>query len=143
MTDTLDEAHAQVGLAALRLNANLLHVYDGKVDEDPATGKTPDPPYVLVYSRVAWPRDGIGTSLSAAQVTITTTFTCHCVGLNAAAARAVQMQVRSTLLNLRPVIAGRNCSPIKQDEALDPDRDESTGRLVMDAVSVYSYSSTG
>jgi hypothetical protein len=140
LTDTLDETHAQVGLAALAANPDLTsaRVFDGKVP-DP----TPTPPYVLVYTRVAWPRDGVGTALSAQQVTITTTYTCHCVGLNAAAARAVQMQVRTSLLNLKPVIAGRICSPIKQDDATDPDRDESTGKLVMDAVSVFSYSSTG
>lgn len=138
MTDLLEEQHAQAGLLALAANPNLVHVYDGFVPSP-----TPDPPYVLVYSRVAWPRDGIGTALSAQQVTITTTYTCHCVGLSSAAARAVQMQVRSTLLNLRPVIAGRNCSPIKQDESLDPDRDESTGRLVMDGISIFSFSSTG
>jgi hypothetical protein len=138
MTDTLDEQHAQVAFAALALNTNLTQVFDGKVP-DP----TPTPPYVLIYTRVAWPRDGIGTALSGTQVTITTTYTCHCVGLNAAAARAVQMQVRSSLLNLRPVIDGRNCSPIKQDESLDPDRDESTGQFVMDAVSTYSFTSAG
>lgn len=146
MTDLLDEQHAQAGLAALAANPNLRlaadptasNVFDGKVP-DP----TPDPPWVLVYTRVAWPRDGIGTSLTEQQVTVTTTYTCHCVGLTAAAARAVAMQVRSSLLNFRPTIAGRNCSPIKQDDATDPDRDESTGRLVMDAVGVYSYTSTG
>jgi hypothetical protein len=142
MTDFLEEIHAQAGLVALRANPNLVapngFVFDGVV-----ASPTPDPPYVLVYSRVMWPRDGIGTALSAQQVTVTTTYTCHCVGLSAGAARAVQGQVRSTLLNFRPAIAGRNCSPIKQDESLDPDRDESTGDLVMDAISTFSFSSTG
>lgn len=138
MTDTLDETHAQQGLAALIANANILGVYDGVVPSP-----TPNPPWVMVYTKVAWPRDGLGTALSAQQVTITTTYTCHCVGLSPAAARAVQMQVRSSLLNFRPVISGRNCSPIKQDEQLEPDRDESTGRLVVDAISTYSYTSTG
>lgn len=138
MTDLLDETHAQVALVALAANANILHVYDGFVPSP-----TADPPWVLVYTKVAWPRDGIGTSLTEQQVTITTTYTCHCVGLSAATARAVQMQVRSSLLNLRPVIAGRNCSLIKQDEQQEPDRDESTGRLVIDAISTYSFTSTG
>jgi hypothetical protein len=97
----------------------------------------------LGYIQIQWPRDGIGTALDALQRTITATATFHSVGLSAAAARAVDMQVRSSLLNVRPVIAGRNCSPIKQDAAEPPDRDESTGKLVMDAVSVYSFVSTG
>jgi hypothetical protein len=138
MTDTLDETHAQQGLAALIANPNLLGVFDGAVPNP-----TPNPPYVLIYTRVSWPRDGVGTALSAVQVTITTTYTCHCVGLNATAARAVGMQVRSSLLNFRPVISGRNCSPIKQEDAQDADRDESTGRLVMDAIAIYSFTSTG
>jgi hypothetical protein len=138
VSDALDELHVQQGLAALSANPNLLHVFDGKVD-DP----TPDPPYVLVYSTVAWPREGVGTSLTEVQCTITTTFTCHCVGLTAAAARIVGMQVRSSLLNLRPTIGGRSCGPIKEDEVSPPTPDESTGRLVMDQVRVYSFVSTG
>lgn len=138
MTDTLDETHAQVAFTALAANAALIHVFDGVVPSP-----TPDPPYVLIYSKISWPRDGIGTALTATQRTITCTYTCHCVGLSPRAARGIQMEVRATLLNLRPVISGRNCSPIKQDEQLEPDRDESTGRLVVDAISTYSYSSTG
>jgi hypothetical protein len=140
LTDQLDEQHAQVFLAALASNPNLTvsRAFDGVVPSP-----TPDPPWVLTYVTVSWPRDGIGTALTAQQVTVTATATCHCVGLNAAAARAVGMQVRSSLLNLKPVIAGRSCTPVKQDESLAPDRDESTGRLVMDQVQVFSYTSTG
>lgn len=138
MTDTLDEDHAQVAFGLLALNANLPHVYDGVVGSP-----TPDPPYVLVYTRVAWPRDGVGTALAGTQVTITTTWTCHCVGLTPAAARKVQGQVRSSLLGQRPVIAGRNCSPIKQVDALDPDVDETTNRPVLDAISIFDFMSTG
>lgn len=137
MTDTLDEAHAQVAFGLLAANGNLLHVFDGVVAD------LTEPPYVLIYSRVAWPRDGIGTALTGTQVTITTTWTCHCVGLTPALARAVQMQVRSSLLNVRPVITGRNCSPIKQVDAMDPDRDNTTGRVVMDAISIFDFVSIG
>jgi hypothetical protein len=137
----LDETHAQVAITALAANPNLTssRVFDGRVPDgtDPALG------YVLVYCTVSWPRDGIGTALTAQQVTLTTTYTCHCVGLNARAARAVAMEVRASLLNLKPNITGRSCSPIKQDDAQPPDRDESTGHLVMDAVSVFSFTSTG
>jgi len=138
LSDLLDELHAQAGLTLLNANSALAgRVFDGKVP-DP----TPDPPYLVVYTSVDWTRDGIGTALNATQVTVMTTYNCHCVGLTAAAARAVGMQVRSTLLNARPVIAGRNCGPIKQDETLPPQRDETTGRLVMDAITVFSFLST-
>jgi len=139
MTDTLDETHAQVALALLAANPNIPAVFDGLV-----ANPTPTGPYVLVYSIVSWPRDGVGTSLAGTQVTITTTWYCHCVALDtAAAARAVGMQVRSSLLNVRPVIAGRICSPIKQVDSVAPARDESLARAVFDAIAVYDFTSTG
>lgn len=144
MADLIDKAHADVGLALLVANPALgvAKVFDGRVPED-ANGKSPPPPYVLVYTIVEWPRDGIGTALVATQNTVTTTLYCHCVGETAAAARAMAMEARASLLNVRPVIAGRNCGPIKQTEAVPPQRDETTGRLVMDAVAAYAFTSTG
>lgn len=143
MSDTIDEDHAQAVLAALVANTNLGagKVFDGRVTENAVTGLGPPPPYVLVYFAGGWPKDGIATALNATQVTYTATFTCHCVGESAAGARAVGMQVRSTLLNVRPVISGRACTPIKEDESIAPTRDETTGRLVMDAVRIFSFTS--
>lgn len=138
MTDTIEETHIQVGLSALAGNPALLHVFRDVVDNP-----TPDPPYVLVYPVVAWTRDGVGVALDAVQDTITTTFTCHCVGLTPSAAVVVQMQVRSSLLNLRPVIAGRSCGPVKQDDVQPAARDESLSYPVYDAVSIFSFISTG
>ena len=138
MTDTIEEDHIGQVLAALAANVNLVHVFRSTVDNP-----TPDPPWVLVYPSVAWTRDGIGTALTGRQVTCTASFICHCVGLTDAAALVVAMQVRTSLLNLQPVIAGRSCGPVKQDTAETPIRDDSTGRVLMDAVSTYSYISTG
>lgn len=137
MADLLDKAHADAGLGLLIADAGLT-VFDGKVP-DP----TPDPPYVIVYVIVEWPRDGIGTALTSTQVTVTTSYYCHCIAETAAGSRAVAMRVRAALLNARPVISGRNCGPIKQIEAAPPQRDETTGRLVMDSVGVYEFTSTG
>jgi hypothetical protein len=141
VSDTLDDAHAQAGLALLRADI-VLTVYDGKVPDQVATGPGPDLPYVLVYSKVSWPRDGAGNTIQGTAVTVSATWTCHCVGASAQAARGLQGRVRAALLNQRPVIAGRSCGLIKQDEVLDPNPDESTGRLVMDAVSTYSLVTT-
>ena len=144
MADLLDEQHARAGLDLLEAYPGLgaARVFDGRVPED-SNGRSPEPPWVLVYTVVEWTKDGIGTALNSTQVTVTTTFYCHCAGVTAAAARAVGMLVRSALLNVRPVIAGRSCSPIKQLETVPPQRDETTGRLVMDATSVYTFTSTG
>ena len=141
MSDLLDQEHADAGLNLLLANSALgpTRVFDGRVP-DP----TPDPPYIVVYTTVSWTREGIGTALNGTQVTITTTWNCRCVGLTAAAARAMAMQVRSSLLNQRPVIPGRNCGPIKQwDDPMPAQRDESTGRLVMDEPVTYGFISTG
>ena len=152
MTDFLEETHVQVAFALLAANPNiadvvdvpqagLIGLYDGVSPDHP----TPDPPYVLIYARVAFPRDGMSVALDSVQDTVKTTLTCHSVGLSSQAARAVHMQVRSSLLNVRPVIAGRNCGPIKDagaDETI-PTRDESTGRLVVDLVSEYDFYTTG
>lgn len=133
---SLEEDHRQVGLALLEANANLVS-YDTKVPD------LAEPPYSLTYTRVSWPRDGIGTALDAIQKTITVTYTCHCVGLNPAASMAVFAQVRLSLLNQLPVIAGRSCSLIKQADAADPEPDESLGRLLVASVGIYEFTSTG
>lgn len=136
MSDLLDEAHAQAGLQLLIAEFGASRVFDGKVPDatDPAAG------YVLVYTEVAWPAgpEGMANPLSNFAVTAVTTWTLHCVSTTAAGARAVQGRARAALLNQRPVVAGRSCGIIRQDEVLPPSRDETTGQLVMDAVSTYS-----
>lgn len=131
MTDSIDETLAEAGLNLLRADP-VLTVYDGRVPDGAAL------PYVLVYSRVAWPRDGVGNTITGTSVTATATWNCHCVGESATAARVLQQRVRAALLNQTPAVAGRSCGQIKQDEVLAPNRDESLGGLVMDGVSIYS-----
>lgn len=133
MADLVDENLAQAGLLLLAADAGMSS-FDGKVPDGT------DPPYVLVYTTVAWQAGEAGTAnaINAQSVTALVTWTCHCVGETAAAARAMQMRARAALLNQRPVVAGRSCGLIRQDEVLAPNRDETTGRLVMDGVSVFS-----
>lgn len=140
MTDLLDEQHAQVAFGLLAANTNIAHVFDSSV-ADP----TPDPNegWVLIYTSVAWTRDGIGTGLDAVQDTITTTWNVHCASSKPDAARVLGMQVRDSLIGKRPVIAGRNCGLIKQDDVQPPGRDDSLGITVYDAIANYSFQSTG
>lgn len=137
MTDLLDQLHADAGLGLLAADVGL-RVYDGRVPDNTNTGAGPELPYVLVYTTVKWPPDGTANALDAQAVTVEVEWNCHCVAETAAAARAVQMRVRAALLNKRPTIAGRSVGLIKQEEVLPPNRDESTGRLVMDCVSNYT-----
>lgn len=142
MSDLVDKAHADAGLNLLAADAGL-KVYDGfvpTVTEGGAVVSAP-PPYVLAYIFVAWPgrEAGAANALDGLAVTVTVDMILHCVGETGAAARAVAMRARVALLNRRPVISGRNCNLIVQDDVQAPLRDESTGRLVVDVVSTYSF----
>lgn len=132
MTDGLDQALANAGLALLTADLSLV-VFDGAVPNP-----TPSPPYTVVYTTVEWPAAAAGDALDGLAGSPTVRWICHCVGSNAAAARAVAQRVRTQLLNQRPVIAGLNVGLIRQEPGpAPPQRDETTGALVMDTVVVY------
>lgn len=130
--DATDELLAQSGLDLLRADTGLV-VHDGKVPD----GARP-PRYVLVYTTVAWPAEGAGNALTQARSTAVATWTLHCVGESAAAARIVAQRARVQLLNQAVTLPGRGAGRIKQDQVLAPIRDEMTGGLVMDLVAIYS-----
>jgi hypothetical protein len=133
MTDGYDQALANAGLALLNADPLIpaLKVYDGVVPN----GVTP--PYVLVYTRVARPRDHPAVPLTGVSSGFVVRLICHCVGGDAIAARAVAQRARTQLLDVRPVVAGLQCNPFRQIDAIDPTRDETLGTPVMDAVEVY------
>lgn len=139
MTDGLDQALVGVGLTLLGADTSLT-VYDGKVP-DP----TPDidaNPYVLVYSYVSRPSEDPDNSLLGRSGVWVARWICHCVGGNAAAVRAVAQRVRTQLLDVRPTVAGLSCGLIRWEDSQPPQRDETTGVLVMDAVEVYALRAT-
>jgi hypothetical protein len=129
--------HADAFLALLRADAELT-VHDGAVPDDG------DPPYALVYFYVETP-DGLVAPDKVPLTFNSDVLECwgyvHCVGANAVRARAVSGRVRSALLNKTLVIAGRECFPIRWRQGQPPQRDETTGPLVMDQVDVYSFTS--
>lgn len=141
MTDTIEETHVQAALALLSGNPALAgRVFDSLVPNPTPSAETG---YLLVYSQVAWPRDGLGTGLDAVQDTVTTTLTCHSAGATVKAARVINMQVRSSLLGVRPTVPGRNCSLIKSASNPEPPiRDESLGFAVFDLVSQWDFTTT-
>lgn len=111
--------------------ANHVTVHDGVV---PAGASLP---YVLVYAMVERPTGLPDHSLTGDSSRARVTWTCHCVGATAASARIMAGLVRGALLDVVPTVTGWTCGPIRQAEALPPDADETTGTLVMDAISVY------
>lgn len=135
MTDQLDDLHARAALDLLDANAALT-TFDGAVPNP-----YPEPPYVLVYTHVAWPSNQDDLALDHLSAVCLTTWTVHHVGLTAAACRALTMQTRESLLDVTAAVAGRVCFPIRQDDAQVPMRDETTGRPLFDAVVTYSMKS--
>lgn len=131
---SLEQDHANAWLGLLEPEPNLT-VYDGAVPN----GATA--PYVLGYFTGSWPPSSPGNALDGASRELTSRGIFHCVGADQIAARAVAAKVRTRLLDVRPTVSGRTCGLIRQESALDPVRDESTGVLVMDMVTVYRFTS--
>jgi hypothetical protein len=141
VTDGLDQALANAGLALLRADVGppALVVFDGKVPG----GSTP--PYVLVYTSVERPAEDEDNAADGRSRVWVVRWICHCVGSgeDAAAARGVAQRVRAALLDARPSIANLSCGPIRQEPGSPPpQRDESTGVLVMDAIVTYRLKAT-
>ncbi|MEU0081367.1 hypothetical protein ABZY58_25995 [Micromonospora tulbaghiae] len=129
------QAHADAILGLLRAREDLT-VYPPPEPED--TGQIvpdeADPPYVAVHIR---PGFAMGPSIVLATTRAVFDITAHCVGGNDIAARAVAQQVVDALLDVVPVIAGRQCFPIRYLDSPPVRADESTGRLVVDQVYVF------
>lgn len=113
----------------------------------PLDGEVPQgtlPPYVLVYASVRVPEAGAEpdkSNLNFDSLAVRGRAICHSVGANALAARQVADRVRAALLDVRPVVAARTCSPIRWVDGQDTQRDESIGTGVFDQVDVYEFGS--
>ena len=136
MTDVFDLALVNAGLDLLRADSALT-VYDGAVPNPAPPYPTP-PPYVLVYSTVAWPADDdtIG-SLDGRSRRLVARWICHCVGETQQASREVAQRVRAAMLDARPQVSGLQPGFIRDEQDDPPARDETTGVVVFDAVHVY------
>lgn len=137
MTDGLDQALAGAYLSLLAADT-AVPTYDGLV---PSGARAP---YRLVYfdfSRPAEDQDLSGDGLSRVWVARAIV---HNVGsgADASAARAVAQRTRTYLLDKRPTISGLTCGLIRLEESQPPERDETTGVLVMDAISTYRLRAT-
>jgi hypothetical protein len=122
----------------------VLDLLDGPSKPGPITicreGYVPSgvtPPYIVPYLSNARPPGDPGNTLNGDSGVIRFRAILHCVGGNADASIAVAQWAETALLDITPVIAGRSCGRIRQESALDPERDESTGRLVFDSTVVY------
>lgn len=129
-------AHVDAVLALIRSAAGPpLTVYDGAV---PRGGV---PPYVLVYFADADPELTDSRPLDGASERYVLRAYVHSVHGSATAARILGDRVRAVLLDVVPTVVGRVCWPIRREDGQPPQRDESTGVLVMDRVDVYRLES--
>lgn len=106
-------------------------------DDAPAGRIVPDgtdPPYVAAYFHRHFQADGQLPIRSREWVTRAV---IHSVGGTSTGADIVAGNVAEALLDVRPTVAGRKCWPIRHEQSIPPQPDESTGRLVMDLVDVY------
>lgn len=138
--------HAQAVLTLLDADntAPALVVLDGFVPVDPVTNKSIPPPYALVYFTILSPtaaEEPESSDLTFNQTRVVVEAICHSIGGNAAAARAVGARARNALLNVRPAVTGRACTPIRHVDNQPPQRDETTGTLVFDQIDVYRFQS--
>jgi len=138
MPDLLDLQHINAGLDLLRADAGLV-VYP---DAQGFTPALPGAQYVRAYATIERPADAFGNSLAGVSQQWTVRWYCHCIGANENSSIAVAMRVRDGLLDKRPVIAGRNCGLIREDQAMPPTKDDSTGLAVFDSQLVYRLITT-
>lgn len=140
ITDGLDQAITNVALTLLAADVGppALVVFDGVV---PA-GTSVNAGYILVYSYLGRPSDDPDNPLNGLTKVWNQRWILHCVGGTASAARAVAQRARTALLDVRPVVAGLACGLIRLEDAQPPQRDESTGAVVMDAVQTYRLKAT-
>ncbi|MCX5066906.1 hypothetical protein OOJ91_13725 [Micromonospora lupini] len=128
-------AHADAVLALLQAAPGSLKVLDGAVPKDGV------PPYVLVYFADVDPELPDSRALEGTSERFVLRVYAHCVGENSATTRALGERVRTALLDVVPTVTGRVCWPIRREDGQPPQRNESTGTLIMDRVDVYRLES--
>jgi hypothetical protein len=138
VTDGIDQAIVNAVLGLLRADAAYNAVcptHDGIVPD-----KAPRP-YRLVYTNINRPAEDLDNALNGLSQVWVPYFYIHNVGggMDASAARAVAQRTRTQLLDVRPNVAGLACGRIRLEDAQPPQRDETTGTPVMDAVQVFTF----
>jgi len=132
VADPVPQPAAAALLALLGTNTNLT-----VVDGDVAVGQ--QPPYLVVYTS-GGPEEGDNLGLYSNEATMRAYL--HSTGETAAAARIIAGRAAATIIDQRLTVAGWACGPIKHELSQPPQRDESTGSVVMDQVDVYRWQMT-
>jgi hypothetical protein len=126
--------HADAVLALLNARPELAD----KVHDAVVPPKTV-PPYVLVHMHRERPKGADGNNLGGESSQITYRAICHCIGRDAAAARAMAYQVEAALLDVTPEIVGRECGQVGLESAQSPGTNQETGVPVVDEIDTYRF----
>ncbi len=103
--------------------------------------KVPDgtePPYVKVYVHIRYQG---GEDLPNTSKRAVCRFITHSVGSTVESSLIVAGNVREAWMDVKPLVLGRICWPIRDEQSIPPDSDESTGVLVMDTINVWRLES--
>lgn len=132
--------HANAFLALLRADPQLVVYPEEEPDPDSQDVVPADaqPPYCAVHIHM---QRVIGDTLDMRSSRAVMRAYVHCVGGNDIAARAVAQRVAALVLDVRPVIVGRNTFPIRHDQSVPPRQNKTTGVLIVDQTEVYRLES--
>jgi hypothetical protein len=136
------QLHADAILTRLRTSGSpALTVYDGRV---PSTTPLPTPPYVVVRFTCVYQGPAVRPDASALDGdarALQVTARVYSVAASGQAARAVNGRVATALLNWRPTVAGRSCSPLRHIDQFETPPDERTGTTYFELGDDYRFTS--
>lgn len=124
-----EHANAVLALTAAIPNIN---VYDTQAPAKPAL------PYAVVRFD-SGKRDR--TSIVPVSNKVTTTVTCTAVGVDRGQSQGVAERVADALVDLRPIVAGRTCSPIEHIDTRPSQLDSAVAPPLFYAVDVFRFDS--
>jgi len=129
--------HADAVMALLYATPDLT-VYPAE-DGGPTTVPANAPPNYLSVHMVA--DKSLGGRLAHRSTRMRMRIYCHCVGQDDLAARAVSDLASGALLDVKPVIDGRVCYPIRSEVGSDPRDNEATGATTVTITDTYRLES--
>lgn len=118
--------------------ASALTVFDGRVDDGAV------PPYLLVRCTLQWLGPDTrpdAVNLAGTVKAATCTSRIYAVGETEAAARILFDRVTAALLNWRPTVSGRSCTPMRHEDSFETPADERTGVAYHELGAIWAFTS--
>lgn len=133
------EEHAAAPLERLRtFGTEPPTVFDDKIPNGTR------PPYLLLRFSLLWLGPEArpdAVNLAGIVKAATCTVQVYAVGASAGAARILIDRATAAFQNWRPTIAGRTCTPMRQEDSFDTPPDERTGIAYHELGAVWAFTS--